>query len=67
MRCRQRRVLNGADARSHGREVEVVRAYSSQAGDWWGSLPFDERREHVLDLLSPLSVPPDLLDELARI
>jgi hypothetical protein len=56
-----------ADAGSHRREVELVKAYLSQAGDWWGSLPDDQRREQVLDLLSPLSVPPDLLDELARI
>jgi len=55
-----------ADAGSHGREVEVVRAYLSEAGDWWASLPFDERRQHVLDLLSPLDVPPDLVDELAH-
>ena len=27
-------------------------------------LPFDERRQHVLDLLSPLDVPPDLVDGL---
>jgi len=56
-----------SDARHHEPEVERVRAYLLAAGSWWTSAPLEERRRHVLDLLSPLDVPPDLLEQLASL
>jgi hypothetical protein len=53
-----------ADARRHDREVQRVRAHLSDAGPWWASAQPNERRQRVLDLLSPLDVPPDLLADL---
>jgi hypothetical protein len=53
-----------ADARNHPREVDKVRSYLNAAGTWWSSATEELRRSHVIDLLSPLIVPDDLLAEL---